>query len=56
MVKTPCFHCRGARVQFLVRELGSHICYNKCGQKKKKNHCICVFMTIGRAKFFSYIH
>ena len=24
--------------------------------KKKKSHCICIFMTIGRAKFFSYIH
>ena len=37
MVKTPSFHCRGARVRSPVGELRSCM---PCGQKKKKNWLI----------------
>ena len=37
VVRTPCFHCRGARVQTLVRELRFHKPHGTA-KKKKKNY------------------
>ena len=36
VVKTPHFHCRGARVRSLVRELRSRMLHGAAKKKKKK--------------------
>ena len=41
VVETPGFHCKGAQVQSLVRELGFHI-PTRCMAKKKKKQKKCM--------------
>ena len=55
MVKTPCFHCRGAWVQFLVRELRSLICHTVWGKKKKVTVFVFLLLLVGLNFFHTFI-
>ena len=49
MVETPHFHCKGAQVQSLVGEPGSHMPQCVAKKKKKKNQ------SYGKSKYASLL-
>ena len=56
MVKTLHFHCRGSGVQFLGRELISHMPPGTVKKKKKKKKGLCFLRDAGHFMTVLLVH